>query len=74
MGGEVKPEEYDVVRLKRPLPEHHLPEGSKGTVVMDYSKYSDADVPSAYEIEFVDAGETITVAAEDVEVVTPSGT
>jgi hypothetical protein len=69
----VKPEEYDVVRLLRDLPEHKLSAGSTGAVVMDYTKYSGRDLPPAYEVEFVDSdGVTqalVTVSAEDLEVV-----
>ncbi|WP_081968225.1 DUF4926 domain-containing protein [Mycobacterium kyorinense] len=69
----MKPEEYDVVRLLRPLPEHNLPAGSSGVVVMDYTKYSDRDLPPAYEVEFADSdGVTqalVTVAENDLEVV-----
>ena len=36
---EVKPEEYDVVILLRALPEHDLPVGSRGTVVIDHTQY-----------------------------------
>ncbi len=34
---EDKPEENDVVRLLRPLPERNLRAGSTGTVVVDYT-------------------------------------
>jgi hypothetical protein len=68
----MKPEEYDIVRLLRPLPEHHLAAGAKGTVVMDYSKHSDSDT-APFEVEFTDAeGVTIalvTLQASDLEVV-----
>ncbi len=69
----MKPEEYDVVRLLRPLPEHNLPAGSRGAVVMDYTKYSDKDLPPAYEVEFMDSdGVTqavVTIYEKDLEVV-----
>jgi len=69
----MKPKEYDVVRLLRDLPEHNLPVGSTGAVVMDYTKHSDGTLPPAYEVEFVDpAGVTqavVTVSADDLEVV-----
>jgi hypothetical protein len=69
----MKPEEYDVVRLLRPLPEHNLPAGSEGTVVMDHSKYSNKDLPPAYEVEFMDTdGVTqavVTLYEDDLEVV-----
>jgi hypothetical protein len=68
----MKPEELDVVRLLRPLPEHNLPAGSRGTVVMDYTDF-DKDLPPAYEVEFMDSdGVTqavITVSKNDLEVV-----
>ena len=50
-------QEYDVVRLRRALPEHQLPEGSIGAVVMIYRD------PPAYEVEFCDSdGVTIALA------------
>ncbi len=76
----MKPEEYDVVRLLQPRPQHKLAVGARGTVVMDYSKYggpTKADLPSAYEVEFMDSsGDTIaldTVPAADLEVVWRAG-
>ena len=58
--------EYDVVRLKRTVPEVPLPQGSKGTVVYVYP----AD-PPGYEVEFIDeAGNTLgiyTVSGNDLE-------
>jgi hypothetical protein len=73
----MKPQEYDVVRLRRALPEHGLSVGSAGTVVMDYSKYSGDAVAPAYEVEFADAeGATtavVTVAEDDLEVTWRSG-
>jgi hypothetical protein len=69
----MKPEELDVVRLLRPLVEHDLPAGSRGTVVMDYTRYSHNDLAPGYEVEFVDAdGVTqavVTVSGDDLEVV-----
>ncbi|MEJ1961001.1 MAG: DUF4926 domain-containing protein [Gammaproteobacteria bacterium] len=41
-------QEYDVVRLRRPLTEHALPAGTAGTVVLVY------DNPPGYEVEFTD--------------------
>lgn len=74
----MKPEEYDVVQLLRPLPEYNLPAGSRGAVVMDYTKYSDKSLPPAYEVEFTDGhGVTlavVTVYEEDLEVVERSTT
>jgi hypothetical protein len=78
-----KPEEYDTVRLLRPLPEHSLPAGSIGAVVMDHTKYdhpkhTGKSLPPAYEVEFFDAhGITlavVTILDEDLEVVQRSGT
>jgi hypothetical protein len=69
----MKPEEYDVVRLLRELPEHNVSAGSTGAVVMDYTKHSGGNLPAAYEVEFVDPdGSTqalVTIAEEDPEVV-----
>jgi hypothetical protein len=69
----MKPEEYDVVRLLRDLPEHTLSAGSTGAVVMDYTKHSNGHLAAAYEVEFVDsAGVTqavVTVSGDDIEVV-----
>jgi hypothetical protein len=69
----MKPKEYDVVRLLRALPEHNLPAGSTGAVVMDYTEHSTGDLPPAYEVEFTDSdGVTlalVTVSEDDLEVV-----
>ena len=69
----MKPEELDVVRLLRDLPEHNLSAGSTGAVVMDYTKHSGGNLPAAYEVEFVDPDGTtqalVTIAEEDLEVV-----
>ena len=82
MKGEMamKPEEYDVVRLLQPLQQHNLPVGARGTVVMDYTKYSGTtkqDLPPAYEVEFMDStGATIaldTVLEANLEVVWRKG-
>ncbi|OBH86012.1 DUF4926 domain-containing protein [Mycobacterium sp. E2989] len=66
----LRPQEYDVVRLRRAVPEHDLPAGSRGTVVMDYTTGSDN---AAYEVEFCDGdGITralVTLAEDDLEVV-----
>jgi hypothetical protein len=51
----MKPEEYDVVKLLRDLPEHNLSAGSTGAVVMDYTKHSAGNLPPAYEVEFMDS-------------------
>jgi hypothetical protein len=42
-------EEHDVMRLVRPLPEHGLPAGATGTIVLIYDNPSEA-----YEVEFTD--------------------
>lgn len=69
----MKPQELDVVQLLRALPEHNLPAGSRGTIVMDYQKYSHHDRPPAYEVEFADSdGATlavVTVSEDDFDVV-----
>lgn len=73
----MKPEEYDVVRLLRPLPEYDLPAGARDAVVMDHTKYSKRNIPPAYEVEFVDDdGVTqvlATVSEDDLEVVSRPG-
>lgn len=69
---EDKPREHDVVRLLRALPEHNLPAGSKGTVVVDYTQYSDGALPAEYEVEFANsdgsAHAMFTVSGDDLEV------
>ncbi|HYB39029.1 MAG TPA: DUF4926 domain-containing protein [Mycobacterium sp.] len=61
----------------RPLSEHNLPAGSRGTVVVDYTKYWDGDVPPEYEVEFADSdGITqalVTLSGDDLEVVSRPG-
>ncbi|WP_055400545.1 MULTISPECIES: DUF4926 domain-containing protein [unclassified Mycobacterium] len=68
----LRPQEYDVVRLRRAVPEHDLPAGSRGTVVMDYTTGSEG-ARRAYEVEFCDGdGITralVTLAEDDLEVV-----
>lgn len=72
----MKPEEYDVVQLLRPLPEHNLPAGARGAVVLGYTKDADKSLPAAYEVEFTDGhGVTlavVTVYEEDLQVVSRS--
>ncbi|OBH86584.1 hypothetical protein A5681_15290 [Mycobacterium scrofulaceum] len=62
-----------MIRLLRPLPEHDLPAGFRGTVVMDYSKDANAELQPAYEVEFADADGTtqalVTLGEDDLEVV-----
>lgn len=57
--------EYDVVRLRVPLPAHGLAAGTIGAVVMVY------ETPPGYEVEFVDeAGDTlalVTLSGEELE-------
>jgi hypothetical protein len=48
----VKPQDSDVVRLRRPLPEHNLPAGSEGTVVNDIQTEG---LSHAYLVEFADS-------------------
>ena len=59
--------EHDVVHLKRTVPEVHLPQGTRGTIVHVYP-----GDPPGYEVEFVDeAGKTLgiyTVSVNDLEV------
>lgn len=66
----MKPQDSDVVRLRRPLPEHDLPAGSEGTVVNDFQ---DNDLPPEYLVEFADSdGVTqalITIPEDNLEVV-----
>ena len=73
MNPQDKPREHDVVRLLRPLPEHELSAGSRGTVVVDYTEYSDGTLPPEYEVEFADsAGITqtlVTISGDALEVV-----
>ncbi|BDD80309.1 hypothetical protein TPB0596_00720 [Tsukamurella pulmonis] len=73
----MKPEEFDIVRLLRPLPEYLLPAGAEGTVVMDYTQYPPEGAPAAYEVEFTNADhETLAVATvreEDLQVVNRGG-
>jgi hypothetical protein len=70
---EDNPEKGDVVRPRRSLPEHHLPAGSTGTVVVDYAKYSGSDEPLEYEVEFAGSdAETkvlVTLTVDDIEIV-----
>jgi hypothetical protein len=72
----MKPEEYDIVQLLRPLPEYNLPAGARGAVVFDYTKDSDKDLPPAYEVEFTDGHGTtqavVTVDEKDLQVVSRS--
>ncbi len=74
---EDKPQEGDTIRLRRSLPEHNLPAGSTGTVVVDYAKYSSSDDPLEYEVQFADPDGTTelfaTLCVDDVELVSRPG-
>jgi hypothetical protein len=62
-------EEYQVVRLRKDFPEHNLPMGVTGTILLAYEKKP--NLPGGYEVEFVDDhGKTLallTVYEEDIE-------
>ena len=62
-------EEYQVVRLKKNLPEHNLSVGVIGTILLVYDVKP--NLPRAYEVEFVDSqGKTlaeVTVFEENIE-------
>jgi hypothetical protein len=66
----MKPQDSDVVRLRRPLPDHNLAAGSKGTIVNDFQG---TNSPAAYLVEFADSdGVTqalITVPEDNLEVI-----
>ena len=49
---QVKPKDSDVVKLRRPVPEHDLPAGAKGAVVNDIQVQG---LPPAYLVEFADS-------------------
>ncbi|WP_369829495.1 DUF4926 domain-containing protein [Mycobacterium sp. 852002-51613_SCH5001154] len=72
-GTGLRPQEFDAVQLLRPLPEHDLPAGARGTVVMEYTKYPRQNDRPAYEVELSDAdGVTlalVTLVEDDVDVV-----
>jgi hypothetical protein len=63
--------EYDVVRLRRDLPQYRLKKGAIGAVVMVY----DEGKRKQYEVEFSDDhGGTLaleTLDEDDIEIVTP---
>lgn len=48
----MKPQDSDVVKLRRPLPEHDLAAGTQGTVVNDVQTQG---LPPAYLVEFADS-------------------
>jgi hypothetical protein len=63
-----KPEEGDLVALRRGLPSYDLSAGTSGVIVVDYSKYSDSDGPLEYEVEFAGAdpaGKVLTTLTAD---------
>jgi len=52
--------EYDVVRLRKPLPSESLPVGTRGTILV---VPVDPALPRAYIVEFLnDEGDTLAVA------------
>jgi len=61
-------QEYQVIRLKKNLPEYHLTSGVRGTILLVYEEK--LNLPRAYEVEFVDnQGKTlaqITVFEDDI--------
>ncbi|UQX11070.1 DUF4926 domain-containing protein [Candidatus Mycobacterium methanotrophicum] len=73
LSAEDKPRENDIVRLLRPLPERNLPAGSTGTVVVDYTEYSDGALPAEYEVDFANSEDSaqilVTVSDGDIELV-----
>lgn len=72
-----KPRENDVVRLVRPLPGHNLPADSRGTVVVDYTTYSEGTLPPEYEVQFDGpdgvSQTMLTVAGDDLKIVSRPG-
>ncbi|OBA57605.1 hypothetical protein A5647_23825 [Mycobacterium sp. 1100029.7] len=66
----MKPQDFDVVQLLRPIPEHNLPAGSQGAIVDDVQT---PGLPRAYLVEFADSdGVTyalIHVPEDNLEVV-----
>lgn len=53
---------YDVVRLRRAVPEKSLEAGSEGTIVLIYDEVK----PAAYEVEFCDEdGFTLALLTAD---------
>ena len=49
--------EYDVIKLRKPLPSNNLPVGAKGTVLI---VYNEPGLPSAYVVEFIsDEGKSL---------------
>ena len=53
---------YDVVKLKRAIPEIPVPAGSSGTIVIVHDAH-----PPAYEVEFPDAVDANGVDANGLE-------
>ncbi len=51
--------EYDVVKLIKPIPSKSLAVGAEGTILI---VYNDPNLPHAYEVEFLDEkGDTLAV-------------
>jgi hypothetical protein len=61
-------QEYDVIRLKKPISSQNVSVGDKGTILMIFYELN---LPKAYEVEFVDEeGHTIamvTVTDDEIE-------
>jgi hypothetical protein len=56
--------EYDVVRLTSPLPEHGLDAGARGAILMVFEEQQ----PTEYEVEFLNPdGETIALLTLPVD-------
>ncbi len=59
---------YDIVRLKKSIPEKNLKSGTKGTVLIIHDEQN---LPLAYVVEFINDDGTslavVTVEATDVE-------
>ncbi len=61
--------EYEVIKLKKNLPEHNLTPGIRGTILFVYEEK--LNIPRAYEVEFLDKqGKTLvqlTVFEDEIE-------
>jgi hypothetical protein len=61
-------QEYDVIRLKKPISSQNVSVGDKGTILMIFDE---PNLPKAYEVEFLDEeGHTIalvTVTDDEIE-------
>ncbi len=62
--------EYDIVRLKREIPNKGLSSGAVGTILLIYDQ---SPLPPAYEVEFTDGnGNALAILAvkeDEIEVV-----